>query len=307
MTSHVMSCLLVLLICAPLRSSDWLTYRECAISNAESIRQFDVLFVVEHFNSDDEKRIKRKTRLALDFDLNQCVCFDVQEFEDGSIPGQPKVITLSKVLIFDAKSGVSRRFPEGVSDNVDNLFLTLGASLKVADLRCVGLGRFPETFTFGQQLGCFDRCVRDRAIFPQSSKDVGMRESVLQNRNYVRVLFTNDKIEQRYDFDGKTSMPTAISTYVGAINQRQHFSEQSFSWKEMDGLHLPVSVSVNSVKKRGDLGIVVREEFQSAQMHWFTVNQPLDKELLNVGRQGGLPMLMKLVDPAASGADTLLK
>ncbi len=305
MITRALSCVIAMLICGPVISSDWLSYREFAISNAEAIRQFDVLLVMEQFSSHENKRLKRRTRLALDFDLNQCFCFDVQEFEDTTIPGAPKVMVLSGHAVFDGKSGIVRRFPGGGSNEVHDLFEILGGVLRIADLRCVGLGRFPETFSFRGELGCFERCVVNRARFPSSS--VEMRETVLQNRNHTRVLFTNDKVEARYDFDGKTSMPTLVATYIGPINQRQFFSEQVFHWKEIEGLFLPISISSNAIKERNNLGIAVKEEFKSADAHWFSVNQPLDRKLINTELPDGLLALMKLVDPAASGADSLLK
>ena len=295
-----------MILCTPVFSFDWLSYREVAISNAEALRQFDVLLVVEQFSSHENKRLKRRTRLALDFDLNQCFCFDVQEIEDTTIPSDVKVIVLSGLAVFDGKAGIYRRFPgNGSPQQVNDLFDFLGGVMRVADLRCVGLGRFPETFSCRGEITGFERALKNRARLP--SGNVERYETVLQNRNHTRVLFTNDNAEARYDFDGKTSMPTLISTYVGAKNQRLLYDEQVFHWKEIDGLFLPFSISTNAIKERNNLGVPVKEEFKSAEAHWFFVNKPLDKQLLSLVDEPALPSLMKLVDPASSGADSLLK
>lgn len=306
MISRVISCFVAVTLCAPVFSSDWLAYREVAISNAEAIRQFDVLLVMEQFSSHENKSLKRRTRLVLDFDLNQCFCFDVQEMEDTTIPSEPKVMVLSRLAVFNGRVGTYRQFPGGgLPEQINDLFEWLGGVMRIPDLRCVGLGRFPETFSCrGQALG-FEQNLKNRARIPVAN--VERYETVLQNRNHTRIVFASDKVEARYDFDGKTSMPTVISTSVGAIDQRLLYDEQVFHWKEIDGLYLPIAISTNAIKQRDNLGVPVKEEFKTAEAHWFSINQPLNKKLLDHADEPSLPKLMKLVDPASSGADSLLK
>lgn len=305
MITKTLILLIVILTSGYVRSNDWLSYRDNAISNAEVIRQFDVLIKLEEFGLQGNKKLTRWIRLAIDFDRSQCFCFDLHELDDTQRTNANVRQTRSIVAILDGKSGIIREYPSGNSGPLHSFSRSL-KNLDVPDLRCVGLGRFPEGFSGEGEIKGFEAHVANRARFPDSH-GVPRTESVIHNRNHVRILYTNDKAEARYDFDSKSSMPKQISFFQGPLGQRLLLDEEHFDWTERDGLFLPNLIMKSYVRKRNELGMAIDEDIKSAEVHWFSVNKALDIALLKLELTSELSSLLKLVDPLTCGADSIIK
>ena len=283
-------------------ASDWVSYRENAISNSESIRQFDVLMKVTAFDTGAKKQVKRSIRIALDFDRKLCFCLDVMESEDPT-DSKKSAKTLVRVAIQNDKIGRIKRYPGQGYVATTDLQSTLN-EIGVPDPRCVGLGSFPQPFSQkGMETG-FESYVTHRAR-TTDRKGAPREEKITHARDYTRIWFPSTTARAEYDFEPKTSMPLRYVQLILNGNSFVRLQEEDYTWKDVEGVFVPKSVLSSRVLERSKLGVVIGEELITGNMHWFTVNEPISKSLLDLNLVDDLSKLVKLVDPVPTGADTL--
>jgi len=313
------------------------SYLNAAIANAGSVRQFDVL-VRERQSFDNvglEEGFNEKGAVIERFGLFR-ICVDLDRMEAGcyQFMGQ-SVLDLMPVenegpiqqnyrrirgvcLDQSRRDGMffSREFPSSIhaqpwrpDEGVESSIFT---DLGIPDFRATGV-------LFGGPMPL--------AVVRQAATAISLAATGRGQRRDSGDLLTLEIRDERpkgagivflhqFKIDKASLMPvqasirsltvreTPGSPAVGTEGEMQGHSTR---WKEVDGVFIPVSVQssenqiedVNGTKQAG-------KRLVEFDLHWFSINKPLDRKLLDGSCLADLEALMAVVDPAKCGADALV-
>ena len=296
-------------------------FRDCAISNAEGWKQYDILIKHEFFQlvtggggegiSEDGRLGDgcRTIRFAVDFEKNDCFCFELLE-----IPPNAEEKSLARRSIgrgYMMVNGVaySRSFPGG-TNGIEGKRMDLQTILKnagVPDLRCLGLLEFPTEFKdegVGMSFAMVQK-QRTRSDFGpviDRSKVKPMRQNVAEKDGSIQIAMSREGARFAFHFDSKSLMPllSAASRVVDGVVIPE--MEESFSWKEIGGIFVPTMYQ-REVTEFVDLVKKSRTSFETVQVHWFSLNEPIDRKLLDPIMIHDLSKLRRLVDQKSLGID----
>jgi hypothetical protein len=317
------SLLLFLLLCVqgffPIFGQDFSEvnyYREATLANSTCLKSFDVNMNFSMFTSKAEggglSAVEYTARLAVDLDqqslfgvttcklereagpkedgeASQPANKDSSLLESEKDEKQNTITIMSSLLIHEGK-GYDHRLP-GVSrfrgQKVE--FDTGYKLLMIPEVRGVGLVDFPE--------GCnslrYAEISKQRAqlIIPQGYEtQTDLRDSTIAfrardgdrrlNYSYNTISLQPEKILYELQVDGQ---------WIPEI-------EEIYSWKEIDGLYVPEQI-LRSESSIVNSKLTV-ETYHSLTISWQSVNQGIDKGLLDPKKVSDLEFLRKLVAEA---------
>jgi hypothetical protein len=300
-------------ICSAQSTNDELNrFRDCAISNAECWKQFDVLMKIHYFSPNDEgdkSVLTRHIRLAIDFEKQTMFCCDLWE----KFLEQNRTSVLS-VVISDGKRAHLKRYP-GEDQNMIPILLSLLSATNAPDLRCVGITSFPKPFIKQgvKNQSSFESLVKRRNGSLEMQENPFPVLRTMESVNEIRFVRKNEGsgITASESFDPKTLMPRR---YL-ATGNREPVSlaerDENYEWKSINGLYVPIAISCEK-------GPLVMRETESgrkpiriqtiidASIHWFSLNEKLDTTLIDFELIKDVNRLRSLVDPVKTGADSLV-
>jgi hypothetical protein len=309
---------------------EYVKFRDCALTNAECWRKYDVLIKHEFFMQDDdldeEERLKSFTktmRFAVDWEKSECFVFssvnirqDSNSTSDKIGEGGDNLAPIGK----QAETGESqyaqywmlkegkaycRRFPGG-NNGIDGHSVGLKkilADSSVPDLRLIGLSNFPSYFKDGD--GPFEQMIqaRSKPIFrPGATEQVSNLNGTIQ----VSLFAGQDaRVRPSFHYDAKSLMPLESIVRRKIGTQFEIEIDDSYRWTEIDGIFVPVEVlgdtaTFPDIAKPSGL-----HSYQTVRVHWFSLNEQLNSSLFDLSLQQSLGKLMKLVDTEYLGADEL--
>lgn len=291
-------------------------YREATLANSTCLKSFDVNMNFNMFTSKAEggglSAVEYTARLAVDLDqqtmfgvttcklerearqkvegeATQPAIKDSSLRESENDEKHSTITILSSLLIHDGK-GYDHRLP-GVSrfrgQKVE--FDTGYKLLMIPEFRGVGLVDFPE--------GCnslrYAEISKQRAqlIIPQgyeTQTDLHDSTIVFRARNGDRRL--------NYSYNTISLQPERILYELQVDGQWIPEIEEIYSWKEIDGVYVPEQI-LRSESSVVNSKLTV-ETYHSLTISWQSVNQGVDKRLLDPKKVSDLDFLRKLIAEA---------
>jgi hypothetical protein len=282
--------------------------RTALISNGQTWRQFDILMRSETFvlEPDVSPEVVKNvncttfTRVAVDFDKDECFCF---------VSGKHSLadIQFDRVGICkDGNTGI-REFP-GQAGNLKFGSRELLHTFFVPDLRCLSLQDYPVRFQIDASRGGFDQEVLRGPHFSPDPTRLRIRSS--RQKDSIELLIEGTIGATRLRYHPKTSMPIGIQSFRKSTIPWTLEAREDYTWEERDGVYLPIEIgrdqpdSVDSSTK--DIDNLTRyRRAEIVQIHWLSFNRPLDPKLFELSTVNDISKLRKLIDPVACGADRL--
>ncbi len=281
----------------------WADSRTTLIANAETWRQFDLMIRSEVFVLDSETPFEDKvgsrtifTRMAVDFDKEQCFCF-------MSGIGQASDERFDRVGICNNGTTGYREFPGGAS-NLQSGINQLLHRMYVPDLRCLALCDYPASF---QVDSSFDGFEYQRRMGPNGSPDNSkFKFKSTTMKDAVDLTLEGKHVAFKYRFSPKTNMPLGIRSFRAATDPWTLEKQEDFQWQEKEGIFLPTEIGRDfPYSRKIDGKLVPFRKAEIVQIHWLSLNQPLDPKLFELSTVNDISKLRKLIDPVACGADRL--
>ncbi|MCF7959511.1 MAG: hypothetical protein K9M08_02105 [Pirellula sp.] len=299
---------------APASGDELTKFKDCAIANASCWRQYDCLIRMDYFQPDDDSDVAltRFIRLAVDFEANQFFCVNISEQRRGDTK-----LSIATVGQFNGKVGYFRSFP-GEKNKVEPKLLDVLKNMDIPDLRCVGLLDFPTRFgsAIEGDMETFDSICSRRNNPASSSGDVLPVVREISSDSEIRFTQKLDRLNVLIgsSFDPVTLMPrTKLIT-----SKREPVSlpetDEYYEWKDLEGTFVPISVinesgpmvsvvnadNPDKKKQRRVLKVVM------ARVHWFSLNQKIDSDLMNGKLMDDLAKIRSLADPVHTDASDLV-
>ena len=277
--------------------------RSTVIANAETWRQFDLLMRSETFVLNSDVTIEKKegsrtifTRLSVDFDREQCFCF-------MSGVGQSSDERFDRVGICNNGTTGYREFPGGAS-NLQSGITQLLHRMYVPDLRCLALCDYPASF---QVDSSFDGFEYQRRMGPNGSPDNSkFKFKSTTMKDAVELTLEGKHVAFKYRFIPKTNMPLGIKSFRVATDPWTLEKQEDFQWQEKEGIFLPTEIGRDfPYSRKIDGKLVPFRKAEIVQIHWLSLNQPLDQKLFELATVNDISKLRKLIDPELCGAERL--
>lgn len=284
---------------------------EAMAINAASVQTLDVLVRDEatHDISGDASRYdKVLTRLIIDFPAEK---FLVVQFGESSTisEGEESRRAVRYGAMFDSPHLTQSQF-----NQIGKSKLTFKEALYelpgVVDIRYVGFRSFSAHFCRDLDFDNFLAATRllDLKCKVQQSGPKSLEVSLHRN------FYNSDEISiNSWDFDQEklvaNSYYHAISRLENGERRLYPLARESIEWQEFDGTFVPISIKGvhHGSSQDADSDRVFSYEVDvDAQFHWFSVNEPIAEEKFSVEYLNDLSKAFSIVDPALSGATSLV-
>ncbi|WP_430450683.1 hypothetical protein [Rhodopirellula europaea] len=256
--------------------SDAIALFEGLASNWEGLDQFDVSVTVKKFSASPSGKFRDQVetyRLMADFQANRyCFISHGSRVEEGHDDQAANMAQSTKAFFYDdaLEEAWIREFPDRAKRmHVTSVPLTLSQS-RFPDIRLIGCYDTTRSFSRRFEIG---------EVF-QAEYHPGKPVRITQTSDKNILVRVDDsygdgagRLSRRLSFDLELMVPTDIRYLYGNDQRERALRQEKITWKEMNGVVVPISVQGELVQQE-KIGGKNRDypESYDVALEWFSVN-----------------------------------